>query len=134
MTRKLCLYLSMLQVQDQITVSAISESHEQILASGQQRSASAGNVSAAPSHSTNSNNVAECSEIVVTFPESAPTVRTLSPSQTMEPILLDERSLLACIVRAVPAGADGRIRISTTVSLKFNVTNRVVSSEVNFVY
>ncbi|RWV99140.1 hypothetical protein GW17_00037971 [Ensete ventricosum] len=32
----------------------------------------------------------------------------------LEPNLLDERSLLACIVRAIPAGSDGRIRISTT--------------------
>ena len=128
-SRKLVLHLSTLQVQDHITVSAINEPHEQLLASGQQWSASVANVSAAPSHSTNSNNVAECSEKVVVFPEAAPTARTLSPSQTMEPTLLDERSLLACIVRAVPAGADGRIRISTTVSLKFTVTNRVVFSE-----
>jgi hypothetical protein len=38
------------------------------------------------------------------------------PCTTKEPALLDERSLLACIVRAVPAGTDGGIRISTTVS------------------
>lgn len=31
-------------------------------------------------------------------------------------VLLDERSLLACIVRAIPAGSGGQIRISTTVS------------------
>ncbi|KAG8048134.1 hypothetical protein GUJ93_ZPchr0008g12888 [Zizania palustris] len=31
-----------------------------------------------------------------------------------EPSLLDERSLLACIVRAVPSGPDGQIKISTT--------------------
>ncbi|KAF7095570.1 hypothetical protein CFC21_097708 [Triticum aestivum] len=31
-----------------------------------------------------------------------------------EPVLLDERCLLACIVRAVPAGSDNRIRISST--------------------
>ncbi|KAL6900672.1 hypothetical protein ACP4OV_005348 [Aristida adscensionis] len=36
------------------------------------------------------------------------------PRATKEPALLDERSLLACIVRAVPAGPDGGIRISTT--------------------
>jgi hypothetical protein len=36
------------------------------------------------------------------------------PRTTKEPALLDERSLLACIVRAVPAGTDGGIRISTT--------------------
>ncbi|KAF8379794.1 hypothetical protein HHK36_029243 [Tetracentron sinense] len=31
-----------------------------------------------------------------------------------EPTLVDERSLLACIVRATPAGSGGRIRISST--------------------
>lgn len=36
-----------------------------------------------------------------------------------EPVLLDERCLLACIVRAVPAGSDNRIRISSTVSATF---------------
>jgi hypothetical protein len=38
------------------------------------------------------------------------------PRIPKEPALLDERSLLACIVRAVPAGPEGGIRISTTVS------------------
>uniref|UniRef100_A0ACD5Y8G3 Uncharacterized protein n=1 Tax=Avena sativa TaxID=4498 RepID=A0ACD5Y8G3_AVESA len=36
------------------------------------------------------------------------------PHAPKEPVLLDERSLLACIVRAVPAGSDNRIRISST--------------------
>ncbi|CAL5013897.1 unnamed protein product [Urochloa decumbens] len=36
------------------------------------------------------------------------------PRIPKEPALLDERSLLACIVRAVPAGPEGGIRISTT--------------------
>ncbi|KAL6644426.1 hypothetical protein ACP70R_016034 [Stipagrostis hirtigluma subsp. patula] len=36
------------------------------------------------------------------------------PRALKEPTLLDERSLLACIVRAVPAGPEGGIRISTT--------------------
>ncbi|CAM0911766.1 unnamed protein product [Alopecurus aequalis] len=36
------------------------------------------------------------------------------PCTPKEPVLLDERSLLACIVRAVPAGYDNRIRISST--------------------
>lgn len=38
------------------------------------------------------------------------------PRIPKEPALLDEISLLACIVRAVPAGREGGIRISTTVS------------------
>lgn len=36
-------------------------------------------------------------------------------AKVLEPALLDERSLLACIVRAIPAGNIGHIRISTTV-------------------
>ncbi|KAL5221269.1 hypothetical protein ABZP36_025982 [Zizania latifolia] len=36
------------------------------------------------------------------------------PPVPKEPSLLDERSLLACIVRAVPSGPDGQIKISTT--------------------
>ncbi|XP_021320281.1 uncharacterized protein LOC8060899 isoform X1 [Sorghum bicolor] len=36
------------------------------------------------------------------------------PRVPKEPALLDERSLLACIVRAVPAGPEGGIRISST--------------------
>ncbi|KAG8087783.1 hypothetical protein GUJ93_ZPchr0010g8058 [Zizania palustris] len=36
------------------------------------------------------------------------------PHVPNDPSLLDERSLLACIVRAVPSGPDGRIMISTT--------------------
>ncbi|CAN6449582.1 unnamed protein product [Victoria cruziana] len=35
-------------------------------------------------------------------------------AKVLEPALLDERSLLACIVRAIPAGNIGHIRISTT--------------------
>ncbi|XP_042378526.1 uncharacterized protein LOC121971359 isoform X4 [Zingiber officinale] len=44
-----------------------------------------------------------------------PVSNTLMPSNPpLEPKLLDERSLLVCIVRAIPAGSDGKIRISTT--------------------
>lgn len=39
---------------------------------------------------------------------------TLLSGKTSEAALLDERALLACIVRTIPTG--GRIRISTTVS------------------
>lgn len=42
---------------------------------------------------------------------------SVTAGKTPKPTLLDERSLLACIVRAIPSGASGRIRISTTVSL-----------------
>ncbi|XP_077239559.1 uncharacterized protein LOC143880434 isoform X4 [Tasmannia lanceolata] len=39
---------------------------------------------------------------------------SMIPTKTQEVTVLDERSLLACIVRAIPAGSGGRIRISTT--------------------
>ncbi|XXG68087.1 hypothetical protein AAC387_Pa06g1260 [Persea americana] len=39
---------------------------------------------------------------------------SVTAGKTSKPTLLDERSLLACIVRAIPSGASGRIRISTT--------------------
>lgn len=42
-------------------------------------------------------------------------INTLTAGRTSEIALLDERSLLTCIVRTIPAG--GRIRISSTVSL-----------------
>lgn len=42
-------------------------------------------------------------------------INTLTVGRTSEIALLDERSLLTCIVRTIPAG--GRIRISSTVSL-----------------
>lgn len=34
-----------------------------------------------------------------------------------EIVLLDERSLLACVVRTIPPGSGGKIRISSTVSV-----------------
>ncbi|XP_042480701.1 uncharacterized protein LOC122061496 isoform X2 [Macadamia integrifolia] len=39
---------------------------------------------------------------------------SLTPGKISELTLLDEKSLLACIVRAIPAGSGGRIRISST--------------------
>lgn len=108
-----------MQVQDQTAISALTQSEEQLVPSGQQLSASIGKVSAAPGRSVNSNKAAEHTEKVVVCSESASMGKTenpVVPAQTMEPTLLDEKSLLACIVRAIPAGADGRIRISTTVS------------------
>ncbi|ONK80014.1 uncharacterized protein A4U43_C01F12850 [Asparagus officinalis] len=102
---------SEVMVQDQITVTAIDQQQEQW-------SASIANISDVPSQQANSNETAECNEKVATLDErSSPTARTTNPmlpAKATEPTLLDERSLLACIVRTIPAGAEGRIRISTT--------------------
>ena len=53
--------------------------------------------------------------------DAVSTGQTKSPTlgRTSEILLLDERSLLACIVRTIPAG--GRIRISSTVSIIINL-------------
>lgn len=53
----------------------------------------------------------------VVLPEafvSAGQTKLPTVGRTLEIVLLDEKSLLACIVRTIPAG--GRIRISSTVS------------------
>lgn len=44
-------------------------------------------------------------------------VTTPEAIKSAEPVLLDERSLLGCLVRAVPAEASAKIRISSTVCL-----------------
>lgn len=45
-------------------------------------------------------------------PKNIPTIGAAS-----EIVLLDERSLLACVVRTIPPGSGGRIRISSTVGV-----------------
>lgn len=45
---------------------------------------------------------------------SARQPNTLATGKTTEVTLLDERSLLACIVRTIPSGSGGKIRISST--------------------
>ncbi|KAJ6802281.1 uncharacterized protein M6B38_194500 [Iris pallida] len=103
-----------IKVRDQNTNSATGQSQDQVL-SGQQRSSSTVTASAAPTQPINASTAAECNENVVTLPESATrTTSSMVHGKTTEPTLLDERSLLICIVRAIPAGSDSRIRISTT--------------------
>ncbi|KAJ6826298.1 uncharacterized protein M6B38_372790 [Iris pallida] len=104
---------SEIKVQDKNTISAIAQSQDEVL-SGQQWSDTNVITSAAPVHSVNSSSVLECNDKTVVYPESATRISSMVQGKTTEPMLLDERSLLACIVRAIPAGADGRIRISTT--------------------
>ncbi|KAJ4956582.1 hypothetical protein NE237_013365 [Protea cynaroides] len=63
-------------------------------------------------------NSSETTENHMVVPEtsisSGRTSYLLTPEKISEPTLLDEKSLLACIVRAIPAGSVGRIRISST--------------------
>nr|POE99205.1 hypothetical protein CFP56_63684 [Quercus suber] len=79
--------------------------------------ASAANPSASDtsSHSINLSETSVNNATGAALPESFVSTgqaNALAVGKTLEPALLDERSLLACIVRTVPAG--GRIRISST--------------------
>ncbi|XP_020706007.1 uncharacterized protein LOC110116671 isoform X2 [Dendrobium catenatum] len=106
------------KVPDQNADSEINGPHQQVLDLGQEWSASNVAVSAALSHAVGTCSAVECIEDNLVFP--APPVRVSGALSSMptntakEPVLMDERALLACIVRAIPAGSDGRIRISTT--------------------
>ncbi|KAL5230373.1 hypothetical protein ABZP36_029149 [Zizania latifolia] len=64
------------------------------------------------------NDTAEFNSNVVNQPDTLTSagggMGSVLPHVPNDPSLLDERSLLACIVRAVPSGPDGQIRISTT--------------------
>ncbi|RWW10349.1 hypothetical protein GW17_00026109 [Ensete ventricosum] len=87
-----------------------NQSQDQVLESEQQCLTSSIMLSASQSSSSVSLNGTEESAVSAAHDSSI-----LMPGKPLvEPNLLDERSLLACIVRAVPAGSDGRIRISTT--------------------
>ncbi|KAE9608828.1 hypothetical protein Lalb_Chr08g0239801 [Lupinus albus] len=73
------------------------------------------NASAVTSHAVNHNEMIQSNSNAPVLPEAfASTGQTTSTTiaKTSETSLLDERSLLACIVRTIPAG--GQIRISST--------------------
>ncbi|XP_019417222.1 PREDICTED: uncharacterized protein LOC109328280 isoform X1 [Lupinus angustifolius] len=73
------------------------------------------NASAVAGHSVNHNEMIQSNSTAPALPEAlASTGQTTSTTiaKTSETSLLDERSLLACIVRTIPVG--GRIRISST--------------------
>lgn len=75
-------------------------------------------------HSVNFNEIGMNNTPSTGLPESfVSTGHTSAPSvgRNLEAALLDERSLLACMVRTIPAG--GRIRISSTVSLPISYQN-----------
>lgn len=61
---------------------------------------------------TNSNTNAAIPETLVSMGQK----NAYAAAKAAEPTLLDEQSLLACIVRTIPPGSSGRIRISSTVS------------------
>lgn len=53
------------------------------------------------------------------------------PIKNPEPVLLDERSLLACLMRAVPAEANAKISMKSTVSV--SITNESFHAGFGFV-
>ncbi len=90
----------------------------QVFTAEQPTSAANPSASDASSHSVNVSEAAVNNSTGAALPESFVSTgqaNTLTVGKASEPALLDERSLLACIVRTVPAG--GRIRISSTVSV-----------------
>lgn len=96
--------------------SAISGPEDQALIAEQPSSAA--NASSHKIHAVNHSEMVTKSLADSVLPEEYPsTGHTQTNSTTvatsLEASLLDERALLACIVRTIPAG--GRIRISSTV-------------------
>ncbi|XP_024178378.1 uncharacterized protein LOC112184348 isoform X1 [Rosa chinensis] len=87
----------------------------QVLTAEKPNSATKSSKSDTPIHSVNLNEITINNSPGTGLPESfVSTGHTNAPSvgRTSETALLDERSLLACMVRTIPAG--GRIRISST--------------------
>ncbi|OVA14768.1 hypothetical protein BVC80_1819g95 [Macleaya cordata] len=84
----------------------------------EQRSSTNTLLSDIPTHPVDSGEALECNTSVVVSSEASfsagRTTNLLATKKIPEPTLLDERALLACIVRAIPAGSGGRIRISST--------------------
>ncbi|CAL0327510.1 unnamed protein product [Lupinus luteus] len=73
------------------------------------------NASGVTSHNVNHNEMVQSNSTEPVLPEAFASTGQTTPStiaRTSETSLLDERSLLACIVRTIPAG--GRVRISST--------------------
>ncbi|PKU74266.1 uncharacterized protein LOC110106109 isoform X2 [Dendrobium catenatum] len=105
------------EIQD-YSIASFNESQELVTTSSQQCLASIIDAEAAPSIVVGSNSAAEYNRAKLVSSETTiPTTHessSVTTSKTMDHALLDERALLACIVRAIPAGSDGRIRISTT--------------------
>ncbi|XP_054797383.1 uncharacterized protein LOC129302483 isoform X3 [Prosopis cineraria] len=96
---------------ENVTTSASHGAEDQVLVTEQ--SSSAANASSHQIHSVNHSVMTESSADSVLSEASASTGHmNLTVARTLEAALLDERALLACIVRTIPAG--GRIRISST--------------------
>ncbi|KAF8393961.1 hypothetical protein HHK36_020163 [Tetracentron sinense] len=98
--------------QDDNTVTLTNHSQEdQGLTTEQPNSVANTSSSDTPTHLVNFSETTDISE--ASFSAARESI-LLTLGKIPEPTLVDERSLLACIVRATPAGSGGRIRISST--------------------
>lgn len=101
--------------EENVLTSANHAPEDQVLIAEQ--SSSATNASSHKIHSVNHTEMVVKNSPDSVLPEAyASTAQTNSTTvgRSLEAAFLDERALLACIVRTIPAG--GRIRISSTVS------------------
>ncbi|XP_027357300.1 uncharacterized protein LOC113866658 isoform X6 [Abrus precatorius] len=101
------------EIKNSVTLSNDGPEDHVLLA---EQTSSAANASPVTSnHSVNHNEVIQNNSTDSVLPETFTTTgqtATMTIAKTSETVLLDEKSLLACIVRTIPAG--GRIRISST--------------------
>jgi hypothetical protein len=120
-------YIALLSMYEWLTSSVLRENQDVRVASdkqpdevSRQQQHTSSNFAASTTQTHFKSSVVELNPGVVnqvdTMKSAGGSLGSSVPRTTKEPALLDERSLLACIVRAVPAGTDGGIRISTTVS------------------
>uniref|UniRef100_A0A1D1YK66 Reticulocyte-binding protein 2 a n=1 Tax=Anthurium amnicola TaxID=1678845 RepID=A0A1D1YK66_9ARAE len=97
-------------------IAAVNQLHAQVATSEEKSQADIALTVAG--HLVNSIGVPECNANVVTVNESSvsamQTASSLTSRKVPEPNLLDERALLACLVRVIPAVSSGGIRISST--------------------
>lgn len=94
-----------------------SVNHE--LESGEVSSAANKSSSEVPDQTSYSNDKVTDATKSAAMPERLVSVgqkNAYAVGKAAEPALLEEQALLACIVRTIPPGSSGRIRISTTVS------------------
>ncbi|XP_058104943.1 uncharacterized protein LOC131248608 isoform X2 [Magnolia sinica] len=111
--------LSFQQRDDESTMGMVNQLQDQGLTMEQPWSAAGMPLSAPPptqqvSSSDATDRIASGAVVPEVPPSSGRTSSSLTPGKIPQPTLLDERSLLACIVRAIPAGSSGGIRITTT--------------------
>ncbi|XP_061340513.1 uncharacterized protein LOC133286978 isoform X2 [Gastrolobium bilobum] len=100
------------EIKNSVTISNDGPEDQVLLA---EQVSSAANASPVTGHSVNHNEMVQSNSTDSVLPEAfTSTGQTTSTTiaKTSETALLEERSLLACIVRTIPAG--GRIRISST--------------------